>query len=241
MGWAQPSLCEQCLPLFTCYVNSGGWQRRRSRRKKKKGWPAVGSVNGGVAGGDRQRRWWWRWRFAVVGGAVFLSLSLSSILRSYLLLLLFLLFSGFFSFYFAFSLLFSSLSLLFSSLFLSLGFVLFLLFLSSLSPVFIGEKRGRDMARAATVLPPRTAQGVCPLHSSTTWQASGLSASFWEFDVSDRGRKKNLLLPLLHASRGRKRNTVPSKRHHFGAPSSFFFLINRAWNGAVLVKTRRFI
>jgi hypothetical protein len=34
--------------------------------------------------------------------------------------------------------------------------------------------------------------------------------------------KKNLLLPLPHASRGRRRPTVPSKRHRFGL--LFFFL-----------------
>jgi len=34
MGWAQPSLCEQCPPLFTCYLNSGGVARTKQEKKE---------------------------------------------------------------------------------------------------------------------------------------------------------------------------------------------------------------
>ena len=131
--------------------------------------------------------------------------------------------ASFFSFLLLFSLLFSLPSPLCSSL------VLFSLFSWSplffpgscffISPVFI-EKQGRDIAGATTVLPP--------LHRpSNTWKAFGqvgvlgrrLFDAFERKKVSENRGKKNLLLPLPRSSRGRRRPTVPLKRHRFG----FFF------------------
>jgi len=58
-----PAPCEQCLPLFTYYVNSGGWQQIRRSRRKKKGRRAdlwwlrplavLVEATGGGAGGSR--------------------------------------------------------------------------------------------------------------------------------------------------------------------------------------------
>ena len=169
---------------------------------------------------------WWRCRwFAVVDGVTG---ELRAVEAEVLLLLLhlppLLLFFLFFSSFLFSSLLFSLPSPLCSSL------VLFSLFSWSplffpgscffISPVFI-EKQGRDIAGATTVLPP--------LHRpSNTWKAFGqvgvlgqhLFDAFERKKVGENRGKKNLLLPLPRSSRGRRRPTVPSKRHRFG----LFFL-----------------
>ena len=106
--------------------------------------------------------------------------SLSLFFFSSVLLLSFFFFFPFYSFFLS---QFSSFLCSLVSLFFSLcsaptcapSLCLFFLFFPLVSPVFIGEKQGRERETgAATVLPPQTAQGVRPLHSSTTWQASGL-------------------------------------------------------------------
>ena len=119
-------------------------------------------------------------------------------------------------------------SFLFSSLLFSLpsplcsSLVLFSLFSWSplffpgscffISPVFI-EKQGRDTAGAPLCCRP-----------SNTWKAFGqvgvlgqhLFDAFERKKVGENRGKKNLLLPLPRSSRGRRRPTVPSKRHRFG-------------------------
>jgi len=82
VGWAQPSPCEQCPPLFTCYVNSGGKAGTKQEKKEgEKGWPTVAATVVCATGGDRRRRW----RFAVL---FFFSLSILCFTFSSLLLLL---------------------------------------------------------------------------------------------------------------------------------------------------------
>jgi len=69
-------------------------------------------------------------------------------------------------------------------------------------------------------------------------QVGRLCRSFWGLGERGRGEKqgrKNLILPLPRASRGRRRPTVSSKRHRFGL-LSLFFLMNNVWNGAVSFK-----
>jgi len=184
-------------------------------KKGKKGWPAVVVVVGGATRVDKQRRW----GFAAAGGAATSSSSLFCF--SFFSLLLLLLFFSFFrsspSLLFSCSLLFSFFSL---CPLLSLSSFFFLLL-----PCFYRQKQGRDMVGAATVLPP--------LHRpSNTWKVVGV---FLEgVGGGDRGRK-NLLLPPLRASRGRRRPTVPFKTTPF-RPLFFFW-----WNGVVFPKTRRFI
>ena len=165
-------------------------------------------VIGGAAGVDRQRHWW----FAVANGA---APSSSSILCfSFFSLLLLLLF-------FSFGLLplFSALAL-----FYSLSF--FPHFLSALSsPVFIGKKTGeRDWGGAVCCHPPPPLQHMESVFGQVGLVGVFLRGSrclFEERDGGDRGRK-NLLLPLSHASRGRRRPTVPTKQHRFD-PFCFFF------------------
>ncbi|KAJ6976518.1 hypothetical protein NC653_028608 [Populus alba x Populus x berolinensis] len=97
-----------------------------------------------------------------------------------------------------------------------------------------------DVAGAATVLPPLH----CP---SNIWKAFGQVGVLGRrlFEKKQEGMsvkmgKKNLLLPLHRASWGRRRPTVPSKRHRFGLLSSFFFG-EQYMKRAVFPKTRRFI
>jgi hypothetical protein len=87
---------------------------------------------------------------------------------------------------------------------------------------------------------------LSPLHRPCNmWKVVGCVGVFlkgsrrlFEGEVGENRGEKNFLLPLPRAFRGRRRSTVPSKRHRFG-PS--FFLMNIVWNDAVLAKTHRFI
>ena len=201
MGWAQPSPCEQCPPLFTCYVNTGGVAgMKQEKREREKGWPAVAAVIDGAAGGDKQRHWW----FAVVAAALFFSflLSLSSVFRS--------LPYFFFSFLFSFALppLFSTLSLLFCSF----------LFFALSSPVFIGKNQGRE--RLGWLMRCRP---------SNTWKALGKWGSLVGiFFMLLRRRKsvktggrKIFFFPCFARLREEEDPQCRSKRHRF---SPFFLL-----------------
>jgi len=48
LSWARigPAM-NSGFPLFTCYVNSGGWQRRRRRKKREAGELTCGGLCGG--------------------------------------------------------------------------------------------------------------------------------------------------------------------------------------------------
>jgi len=89
-------------------------------------------------------------------------------------------------------------------------------------PCFYRQKTGERENGAATVLRP--------LHRpSNTWKALGCVSVFLKgsqrlFEGEDGGNRgrKNLLLPLFRASRGRRRPTVPFKTAPFGS----FFLMN---------------
>ena len=121
---------------------------------------------------------------------------------------------------------------------LYLFFLLFFLFFSVISPLcslvlfflllpsFYRQKQGRMWLGRPLCCRPITAPPTCG-----KWV--GKSASFWEgswweieVDGGDRGRKKNLLFPLLRASKGRRKATVSFKTAPFRA---FFF--NSVWNG----------
>jgi hypothetical protein len=105
-------------------------------------------------------------------------------------------------------------------------------------PCFYRQNTGEKEDVVATML--------SPLHRpSNMWKVVGCVGVFlkgsrrlFQGEVGENRGKKILLLPLPRASRGRRRSTVPSKRHRF-RPS--FFLMNIVWNGAVLAKTCRFI
>jgi len=118
MGWAEPgpttrAPCEQCPPLFTCYVNCGGMagtkQERKKGRKVDLRWlqplAVLLQATGGGAGGSR-------WP------AVLFFFSLSLLCFSFSSPLLFFLLSAF-PFSFLFFLFFSMPSLFCSPPFLS--------------------------------------------------------------------------------------------------------------------------
>ena len=94
------------------------------------------------------------------------------------------------------------------------------------------------MAGVTIVLPPQTTQGVRPLHSSTTWQASGLSASFWE--RAGGGTEEKILFLLPSFARPGEEEDMDVVQN--GIVSSFYFIfVNSAWNVVAFPKTRRFI
>ena len=161
---------------------------------------------GCATGGDRRRCWW----FTVASGVVFL-LSLSFIFHS-LLRFFFLLLSAFtFSFLFF---LCSSLPSLFCSPHLSRAL-----------PCIYRKNRGdRGRGRPLCSHPKNCPRNTPPPSSPTRrkLRASGVGRRLFERElaVENRGRK-NLLLPLLRASRGRRKVTVPFKT----APFWYFFLI----------------
>ena len=164
-----------------------------------------------------------------------LSLQWPAVLLLLLPLLPLLFCSVFFVFFFPFLLLFSlffairssplssPLSFLFLSALLSLSPVSFFLLLL---PYFYRQKQGRGMAGAANVLPPLH-------HPSNTWKVffwkvglvgvflKGSRRLFEGRDGGDRGRK-NLLLPLLRTSRGRRKVTVSFKTAPFSSFVLFF-------------------
>ena len=121
-----------------------------------------------------------------------------------------------------------------------LFFFLALLFCFSLlllcfPPLYLQVNRGGREVGVATVLPPQTAQGVRPLHSSTTWQANGLCRHLFqslgeEKAVRNRGEKSSSF--VLCVSRGRRRHMVPFKTTPFRAFLCFF---SEQW-----MKRRRF-
>jgi len=121
---------------------------------------------------------------------VFLSSSLSPLCFSFSSLFLLSLFSFSFRFFLFVSLFFfflpSSLSFFFSS------------------PVFIGKNKGESGLGGHCATAP-------PTHGKL-WASRHL----FKRGSRCKQRKKNLLLPLLRASRGRRRPTVPSKQLHFG-------------------------
>jgi hypothetical protein len=168
----------------------------------------VAATVGCATAGDRRRRWW----FTVAGGAVFL-LSLSP--------LFFVLFSASFFSSFGLPLLFSLFSLLFyalSFLFPPISFVL--------SPVFIG-KTGEIEARGGHyAIAPKTARGTqLPLlqHMESFGQVGLVEVFLRESWWWKTEEEKNLLLPLLRESRGRKKVIVPFKTAPFWSPFFSFF------------------
>ena len=123
----------------------------------------------------------------------------------------------FFFFFFQFfpSILLSLFSFVLSSR--SVFFFSFFPLLFLLPPIFIGKNRGGIWMGAATVLPP--------LHRpSNTWKVWVVdvflkrSRRLFERGIRWEQKKKNLLLPLPRASRGKRRPIVPSKQHRFGLP-----------------------
>jgi len=93
-------------------------------------------------------------------------------------------------------------------------------------PVFIGKNRGGTwLGWPLCCRPKHCPRNTSPPSSLTRGklQASGGGVGvFLKREMAVIEEKKNLLLlPLLCASRGRRRPTVPSKRHCFG-----FFLMN---------------
>jgi len=222
LGW-----CEQCLPLFTCHVNSGGWQRRRRSRRKKKGrradlrWlqplavllEATGGETGGGAGGSR----WPAMLF-------FFSLSPLFFLFSSLLLFFFLLSaSPLFS-------LISLLSFLFSLVLFFFPFSRLPPFASSL-PLYLYVEKGGEKAL------PLFGQGIGQGRRGrqleggrppVSIQASGVfgSASFWAKRRKEcrwKCRGMQLPSPVFCTSRGRRKHGCRLKRHRFKLFSLYFF------------------
>jgi hypothetical protein len=166
-------------------VNNGGWQGRRRSRRKKKGRRAdlwwllslaemLEATDSGTGDGAGGSRW-----SAVALFFPFLSLLCFSFFSLLLLLL------------------FSALSLLFSSFRSSP-----LSFFFAPPPHFYRQKQGRDVAGAATVLPPQKLpeEHISSLFSNT-WKASGkwgwCQRLFEERDGGDRGRKKIFFFPCF--------------------------------------------
>jgi len=221
VGWAQPSPCEQCPPLFTCYVNSGGKAGTKQEKKEgEKGWPTVAATVVCATGGDRRRRW----RFAVL---FFFSLSILCFTFSSLLLLLS-----------AFPL--SFLFFLFSSLLCPLSSVLAFF---SLPPCFYRQKQGRDVAgRPLCCRPKNCLRNTSPPSSPTRGKlrATGVGkvGVFFKREMVVTEEEKSSSSPASRVQ-GKKRTHNAFKLAPFWVFP--FFLMNSVWNGAVLGKTCRFI
>ena len=112
---------------------------------------------------------------------------------------------------------FSSLPFLFSSL--GLLPLLPSVFFSSPRPQpCIYRKTGEGPTLGRPLLPPPSTNFQ---QIKRRRQVGELWASYCAKKVGEKG-KKNLLLPLPRASRGRRRPLVPSKRHPFGLLLFFF-------------------
>jgi hypothetical protein len=107
-------------------------------------------------------------------------------------------------------------------------FLVPLFFFALHSLVFIGKNRGgRDRGGHCAAAPPPPLQHVKSLGKWGSLVGVFLKGSrrLFEGEGGGKQRKKNLLLPLLRASRGRRRPTVPFKTAPFRA-SLFFFTVN---------------
>ena len=101
---------------------------------------------------------------------------------------------------------------------------LLLFFFLLVSPVFIGKKQGGERPGRLLCCRPSTTQGAHLLpflqHVESFGQVGVLGRrlfdAFKRKKIGENRGKKNLLLPLLHASRGRRRPTVSFKTAPFG-------------------------
>jgi len=182
---------------------AGTKQERKKGRRVDLRWlqplAVLLEATGGGAGGSR-------WP------TVLFFFSLSSVFRSLL---------RFFSSSFGLPLLFSLLSLLFSAL-----SFLFPPHFSRALPCIYRKNRGDRGKGWPLCNRPKNCPRNTPPSSPTRGKlrASGVGQRLFERElaVENRGRK-NLLLPLLRASRGRKKVTVPFKTTPFWSPFFSFF------------------
>ena len=192
-GQAQPSPCEQCPQLFTCYLNSGRDEgSTQEKNKRGEGLTCSVVVVSGAARGDKQRRQ----QFVVAGGVVEAPPCFPSSFFSIFLLVFVFLLSSF--------LCFSSLScFVFLVLF---SFCCLLLALSS--PTFIGEKQRRvrperllcchpepPKGYIPSILPPRGKQVGCV----------GVFLSHWGREVGENQGRKCFFFPCSLHVQGKKK------------------------------------
>ena len=221
--WAGPRPCEQCPPLFTCYVNSGGVAGTQQEKEEgEKGWPAVAATVGCATGSDRRRRWW--------------PVTLFFFSLSPLFYVLFLLFSS--SFFFSFSPLFSLLS---SALYLSLGlsvslFPLFSVLFFFPFPCFYRQKQGRETWLGRPLCcRPEPPKGYVPFLLPPRGKQVGCRRLF-ERELAVEQKKKSSSSSPTSRVQGKKKTWVPFKTAPFPA-----FLITVHETASFFSKTRRFI